>query len=80
MGTPLGDFLRARRDATAPEAVGLPAGDRRRAAGLRRSEVAALAGISVEYLVRIELLLPADDPTSAALNKLRRGGGLALVK
>jgi transcriptional regulator with XRE-family HTH domain len=54
MGTPLGDFLRARRDATDPGAVGLPAGDRRRAAGLRRSEVAALAGISVEYLVRIE--------------------------
>jgi transcriptional regulator with XRE-family HTH domain len=54
MGTPLGDFLRARRDATSPEAVGLPAGPRRRAPGLRRSEVAALAGISVEYLVRIE--------------------------
>jgi len=54
MGTPLGDFLRARRDATGPEAVGLPASARRRAPGLRRSEVAALAGISVEYLVRIE--------------------------
>lgn len=54
MSTPLGDFLRARRDATEPEAVGLPAGERRRAPGLRRSEVAALAGISVEYLVRIE--------------------------
>jgi transcriptional regulator with XRE-family HTH domain len=32
----------------------LPAGTRRRAPGLRRSELAALAGISVEYLVRIE--------------------------
>jgi transcriptional regulator with XRE-family HTH domain len=52
--TPLGDFLRARRDATPPGALGLPAGPRRRAPGLRRSEVAALAGISVEYLVRIE--------------------------
>jgi transcriptional regulator with XRE-family HTH domain len=54
MGTPLGDFLRARRDSTGPGAVGLPAGARRRAPGLRRSELAALAGISVEYLVRIE--------------------------
>jgi hypothetical protein len=54
MGTPLGDFLRACRDVTGPDAVGLPAGARRRAPGLRRSEVAALAGISVEYLVRIE--------------------------
>ena len=34
--------------------MGLPAGGRRRAPGLRRSEVAALAGISVEYLTRIE--------------------------
>ncbi|HVQ92912.1 MAG TPA: helix-turn-helix domain-containing protein [Mycobacteriales bacterium] len=54
MSTPLGDFLRGRRDATRPEALDLPAGARRRAPGLRRSELAALAGISVEYLVRIE--------------------------
>jgi len=54
MATPLGDFLRARRDATHPDAVGLPVGPRRRAPGLRRSELASLAGISVEYLARIE--------------------------
>jgi len=54
MSTPLGDYLRGRRDATTPAAVGLPGGERRRTPGLRRSEVAALAGISVEYLVRIE--------------------------
>lgn len=54
MSTPLGDFLRARRDALRPETLGLPDGPRRRAPGLRRSELAALAGISVEYLVRIE--------------------------
>ncbi len=57
MGTPLGDFVRAKRDRTAPEDVGLPsslAGARRRAPGLRRSELAARAGISVEYLTRIE--------------------------
>ena len=54
MSTPLGDFVRAGRDATGPGSVGLPAGGRRRAPGLRRSELATLAGISVEYLVRIE--------------------------
>ena len=54
VSTPLGDFVRTRRDATGPELVGLPAGGRRRAPGLRRSELAALADISVEYLVRIE--------------------------
>lgn len=50
----LGSFIRDRRDQTTPESVGLPAGVRRRAPGLRRSELATLAGISVEYLVRIE--------------------------
>jgi len=54
VSTPLGDFLRARRDATSPESLGVPAGARRRVPGLRRSELASLAGISVEYLVRIE--------------------------
>jgi transcriptional regulator with XRE-family HTH domain len=50
----LGAFLRARRDAVSPARVGLPGGPRRRAAGLRRSEVAALAGVSVEYVTRLE--------------------------
>jgi transcriptional regulator with XRE-family HTH domain len=54
MGTPLGDFMRARRDATRPEALGLPSGARRRVPGLRRAELATRAGISVEYLQRIE--------------------------
>jgi transcriptional regulator with XRE-family HTH domain len=54
VATPLGEFLRARRDATRPEWVGLPPGARRRVPGLRRSELAGLAGISAEYLVRIE--------------------------
>jgi len=69
VSTPLGDFLRARRDATAPAAVGLPASDRRRAPGLRRSEVAALAGISVEYLVRIEQGRDRN-PSPAVVNAL----------
>lgn len=50
----LGRFLRARRETTAPAAVGLPAGMRRRTPGLRRAEVATLAGVSVEYLTRLE--------------------------
>jgi transcriptional regulator with XRE-family HTH domain len=54
MGTPLGDFIRARRDSIQPEALGLPDTGRRRAPGLRRTDLAALAGISVEYLTRIE--------------------------
>ena len=69
MGTPLGDFLRARRDATDPEAVALPARARRRAPGLRRSEVAALAGISVEYLARIEQGRDRN-PSAAVINAL----------
>jgi transcriptional regulator with XRE-family HTH domain len=69
MGSPLGDFLRARRDGTAPGAVGLPAGGRRRAPGLRRSELAALAGISVEYLVRIEQGRDRN-PSPAVVNAL----------
>jgi transcriptional regulator with XRE-family HTH domain len=54
MGTPLGDFIRAKRDATLPSDLGLPDNGRRRAPGLRRTELAARAGISVEYLTRIE--------------------------
>ncbi len=50
----LGAYLRARREAVAPADVGLPAGTRRRTPGLRRSELATLAGISVEYLTRLE--------------------------
>ncbi|MEV3857816.1 helix-turn-helix transcriptional regulator [Streptomyces sp. NPDC050095] len=50
----LGAFLRTRREAVAPADVGLPTGPRRRTPGLRRSELATLAGISVEYLTRLE--------------------------
>ncbi|MFF2167234.1 helix-turn-helix domain-containing protein [Streptomyces sp. NPDC058175] len=54
MGTPLGDFIRAKRDSTQPESLGLPDRGRRRSPGLRRLDLAARAGISVEYLTRIE--------------------------
>jgi transcriptional regulator with XRE-family HTH domain len=50
----LGAFLRACREAVSPAEVGLPSGPRRRTPGLRRSELATLAGISVEYLTRLE--------------------------
>lgn len=50
----LSDFLRRRREALQPEDVGLPAGARRRAPGLRREEVAALAVMSTDYYTRLE--------------------------
>src|SRR3546814_6811613 len=51
----LGAFLRAHRARLVPEQVGLPAaGGRRRTPGLRREEVAQLAGISTTWYVRIE--------------------------
>lgn len=49
-----GRTVRRWRDRVAPEAVGVPAGRRRRASGLRREELAALAGISADYLTRLE--------------------------
>ncbi|MEY9894443.1 transcriptional regulator with XRE-family HTH domain [Catenulispora sp. MAP5-51] len=53
-GTPLGDFLRARREALKPHDVGLPEHGRRRVPGLRREEVAMLAGVSSDYYIRLE--------------------------
>ena len=54
-GNEIGEFLRTRRDRIQPDDAGLPAyGDRRRVPGLRREEVALLAGVSVEYYTRIE--------------------------
>jgi transcriptional regulator with XRE-family HTH domain len=50
----LGRFIRSRREALSPTDVGLAVGARRRTPGLRRSEVATLAGISVDYLIRLE--------------------------
>jgi transcriptional regulator with XRE-family HTH domain len=50
----LGEFLRSRRSEVRPEDVGLPNGRARRVPGLRREEVALLAGVSVDYYVRLE--------------------------
>ncbi|MEU9731405.1 helix-turn-helix transcriptional regulator [Streptomyces sp. NPDC048002] len=48
------EFLTSRRAKISPERAGLPAGSRRRVPGLRRSEVAALADVSVEYYAKLE--------------------------
>ncbi len=54
-GSVLGEFLRARRARLHPTDVGLPAGSgRRRTPGLRREELAALAGVSIDYYIRLE--------------------------
>lgn len=50
----LGDFLRSRRARIRPEDVGLNSYGRRRVPGLRREEVAQLAGVSVDYYIRLE--------------------------
>ncbi|MFI9718368.1 helix-turn-helix transcriptional regulator [Streptomyces sp. NPDC052396] len=50
----LADFLRRSRDRIRPQDAGLPAGTRRRTPGLRREEVAQLAGMSADYYIRLE--------------------------
>jgi transcriptional regulator with XRE-family HTH domain len=52
--TRLGEFLQARRAQLAPETAGIAAYGRRRVPGLRREELAQLAGVSVDYYVRLE--------------------------
>jgi transcriptional regulator with XRE-family HTH domain len=85
----LAQFLRKRREELQPSDVGLPSVGRRRVAGLRREEVAALAGVSVDYYLRIEQgrerspsdqvldgiarALKLDDDTAAYLRDLVRG-------
>lgn len=48
------EFLMSRRAKVTPELAGLPGGPNRRVAGLRRTEVATLAGVSVEYYAKLE--------------------------
>jgi transcriptional regulator with XRE-family HTH domain len=50
----LGDYLRARRERVTPEQAGIPVLGVRRVTGLRREEVAMLAGISADYYLRLE--------------------------
>jgi transcriptional regulator with XRE-family HTH domain len=69
--TELGVCLRSWRDRLTPADVGLPAGGHRRAAGLRREEVAQIAGLSVDYLARLEQGR-AENPSASVLAPLAR--------
>ncbi|GHE84438.1 transcriptional regulator [Streptomyces longispororuber] len=71
----LGDFLRARRGRVTPEHAGITGGRRRRVRGLRREELAQLAGISVDYYVRLEQGR-ATRPSAEVLDALARALGL----
>ncbi|MFI6375693.1 helix-turn-helix transcriptional regulator [Streptomyces sp. NPDC050546] len=76
-GTELGRFLRARRARVTPEDVGLAAGSGvRRTPGLRREELATLAGISIDYYTRLERgkeTRPSPSVVDALANTLRLG-------
>lgn len=67
----LADFLRRRRDALSPQAVGLQVGPRRRTPGLRRDEVARLANMSATYYERLEQGR-GPQPSTAILAGLAR--------
>jgi transcriptional regulator with XRE-family HTH domain len=67
----LAQCLRSWRDRLSPAEVGLPAGSARRAPGLRREEVAQLAGLSVDYLARLEQGR-AKSPSASVLAPLAR--------
>lgn len=73
----LGAFLRRRRDLLEPADVGLVAGARRRAPGLRRDEVALLAGMSTDYYERIEQGR-GPRPSAAMLGAISRALRLTL--
>src|SRR5690606_34191491 len=68
---PLGTYRQARRARVRPEQKGLPAGGARRVAGLRREEVAMLAGISVDYYLRLERGRDRN-PSSQVLDAIAR--------
>ena len=67
----LGEFLRSRRERLRPEAVGLSDPRRRRTPGLRREEVASLAGISPEWYIKLEQGRSVA-PSSATIEALAR--------
>jgi transcriptional regulator with XRE-family HTH domain len=69
--TSLGATIRAWRDRLTPADVGLPSGRARRAAGLRREELAELAGVSVDYVVRLEQGR-ASTPSAQVVSALAR--------
>jgi transcriptional regulator with XRE-family HTH domain len=74
-----GDFLRSRRAKLNPKSVGLPIGRRRRAPGLRREEVAELAGIGVDWYSRMEQGR-AVSPSATTIDALARALRLSKVE
>lgn len=84
----LGDFLRSRRERTTPEDLGLEPGPRRKVAGLRREELALLAGLSTDYYQRLEQgrnVRPSDAVLDAiadalALDEIERRHMLMLAR
>ena len=75
----LGDFLRSRREKLRPRDVGLADGRRRRTVGLRREEVAELAGIGVDWYVRLEQGRSVN-PSISTINALARALKLSKVE
>ena len=76
----LADLLRSRRDCLTPDDVGLPAGTRLRAPGLRREEVAQLAGVSITYYTFLEQgrdVRPSQQVLAALAAALRTQPGRA---
>jgi transcriptional regulator with XRE-family HTH domain len=75
----LASCLRSWRERVSPADVGLPAGGQRRVAGLRREEVAQLAGVSMDYLTRLEQGR-ASKPSASVLGSLTRALRLSDVE
>jgi transcriptional regulator with XRE-family HTH domain len=73
----LADFLRRRRETLQPGDVGMTVGPRRRAAGLRREEVATLAGMSTDYYARLEQRR-GPRPSEPMLAAIARGLRLSI--
>jgi transcriptional regulator with XRE-family HTH domain len=74
---PLAQFLRSRRERLSPARAGLKVGGRRRTPGLRREELATLAGVSIDYLVRLEQgrdTNPSADVLAALAEALQLDG------
>lgn len=73
-----GRAVRRWRDQVSPDAVGMPTSGRRRALGLRREELAGLAGISVDYLTRLEqgrATAPSEQVVESLARALRLNDG-----
>ncbi|MEV5496293.1 helix-turn-helix transcriptional regulator [Nonomuraea fuscirosea] len=78
-GTGLGPAIRTWRNRLAPSAAGLPVVRKRRAVGLRREELADLAGVSVDYVVRLEQGR-ATTPSESVVASLARAPQLSTAE